>query len=481
MRTITFEQVQVEKIDNFVPESIDTVLDCKKFFDKEHDKLVMSSCDSEHARRPHYSHGLLGTIIQAYSKHVPLKLRPDDIWLSIVLAFGNYVKHNSEELRHLFVDHQGRKKLNVNVPSPFFESTTPEHWKKFIGEMAKEIDKNIKQDITAWMVPNFSTTTLNDQTVARIALMGAVQNYFAMKFTLCCGLSKVILDGTLNDWKLLREKAEKLYLFGVKDLSNWADLLLPVLDELVLSYEGKVNTDFWQKICTYTTRGSGCQKTFRGWFLVFSPFNDKGRYVLRPLDSVKQDGIYGVVDDNDIVDCAIDVQVQVDDHTGEDYEKSPLYNPMSAMFGKSLQVVFYGGLLMSSYDQKENVLSPASGWLLIRKKEIKFEDMLDKHHKTLKSWNSNLSEDQTKAVKDMLYFSHHMATKLLFPNNELLDLVEWNIHYFFNDFYRGSKFGEKEMESYMLRMAKKSPYDETDFSKYIDTSRISEIIKSYSH
>jgi len=303
---------------------------------KSGDTLHFSS-DHPDSIRASFGHGLLGTIYQAYSKHIPLILRPDDIWISICVAFGNYVNKHAQEMRSCFVDHGGRKQLEIKVWSPFMEFTTENHWYGFLKQMEKKIAENVKGDVTEWMIPNFTTTTFRDRAVGTAVLMGALKEYFSYKCYMCCGLSKVTLMGSLDDWANLVQKAKYLYTFNQQNLTAWADLLVPVLEKFVDAYKGNIERDFWQRICTYRSIGSGGDKEFRGWFLVFSPFDESGHYLLRSKEQVNQDHIYADVLDSTIVDCLIECPFIVEDHTkecgdaftrpgGKKYEITPVKN-----------------------------------------------------------------------------------------------------------------------------------------------------------
>ena len=52
---------------------------------------------------------LLNGFYTAHTNHYPIRIKPDDIWLLIVQAFSNHVNANSEELRHHFVNFDGKK------------------------------------------------------------------------------------------------------------------------------------------------------------------------------------------------------------------------------------------------------------------------------------------------------------------------------------------------------------------------------------
>ncbi len=59
------------------------------------------------------NHAIFSAFLFAYNSHEDIVLSPDDIWLMICIYFSQYVNENAEQLRTLFVDHDGRKKLTI--------------------------------------------------------------------------------------------------------------------------------------------------------------------------------------------------------------------------------------------------------------------------------------------------------------------------------------------------------------------------------
>ena len=57
--------------------------------------------------------GFVATAIEAYNNHRNLIIRPDDVWLAIMTQFSFFVNANSEELRNMFVAHEGKRELEV--------------------------------------------------------------------------------------------------------------------------------------------------------------------------------------------------------------------------------------------------------------------------------------------------------------------------------------------------------------------------------
>ena len=70
---------------------------------------------------------------------------------------------------------------------------------------------------------------------------------------LVVGIPEITLEGTVDSWKQLRERALGLAQF---DLQWWIDLLKIILDQFVVAKEGHVNKDFWSSI-NKVQHGSG--------------------------------------------------------------------------------------------------------------------------------------------------------------------------------------------------------------------------------
>ena len=299
------------------------------------------------------------------------------------------------------------------------EYTTENDWTSFVNVMKQKIAEYVKGDIANWIEPDFTTTELRDRAVSNVILMGALKEYFAYTFVLGCGLSKVTLEGTLDDWEKLVEKARYLYNFKNNDMNSWADLLIPVLEQFVSAYSGQVSEDFWQRICTSSSYGSGSQQEFKGWFLVFSPFNKKGKYILRPKPKVDADHIYSQVSEDDIIDCQIDVPVTIIDMNDG---------------GKRYETTFYAGMMTTRYNEETNTLRPGVDWAIVINKELTFDDMKDYLDTLFTTYSYSTPNDEVKAsIRWLLPFAYHAAKNFNFPQDSLLELVDaiykyYNVH-----------------------------------------------------
>ena len=59
------------------------------------------------------ANGFVDAATQAYNEHRHLKIRPEDVWLSILTQLSSYINAHAEELRGSFVAHEGKKKLEI--------------------------------------------------------------------------------------------------------------------------------------------------------------------------------------------------------------------------------------------------------------------------------------------------------------------------------------------------------------------------------
>ena len=215
----------------------------------------------------------------AYAQHRPIVLSPDIMWIVICNGYSQFVNRDPEKFREYLVNHNDKETLVIRTS---LGTTTAQKVQKFADLIAKETKGGIAEVMTC----NFSTTGVIEKMVSQITLMDAVKQYFDyMELLAGCGIPSVTLEGTPDDWKLLREKTRKLGEFGVK---KWTDKLDPILAEFVLASEGKPNLKFWWDMAIkgrplnfHLNAGGGCLPAygptpFDGWFLEFIPFDDWG-------------------------------------------------------------------------------------------------------------------------------------------------------------------------------------------------------------
>jgi hypothetical protein len=127
--------------------------------------------------------------------------------------------------------------------------------------MRVEIDGNMKTEVTEMLSSNFSTTTKIESLLSCVAIMDTFQKYFEYKcYVTRCGIRNAHFMGTLDDWNLLRKKIVGLKKFTMSDensFDSYINGLLPIIDQFIQAYQGKVDNEFWNKIMDIEHVGFG--------------------------------------------------------------------------------------------------------------------------------------------------------------------------------------------------------------------------------
>ncbi|KAJ7059501.1 hypothetical protein C8F01DRAFT_1370422 [Mycena amicta] len=208
------------------------------------------------------SNGFVHTVFTAYSQHHQLIIRPDDVWLSILSQFNFF----------------GRKSSS--------SSRSPATLAKWPRAMASLIHDNVVDPhLGDWALPNFTTTTETDRTAASIMLMSTLAEYFEYEFVMICGIPRITIEGTREDWVLIVQRLEKLKEYGVETIA-WYHLLRPVIARFVDAFDpverGKPeHRDFWRNIAHHTPPRFGCagEDYLSGWLNAFNAFNEEGKWL----------------------------------------------------------------------------------------------------------------------------------------------------------------------------------------------------------
>ena len=273
----------------------------------------------------HAPRGLLSAICEAYNQHHHLVLRPDDVWQAILTQFSFYVNANAEALRDEFVDFDGKKQLVIYASGTLFTYNFGSFAKRMVDE---QISKNLKDaSVTDWLLPKFSTTRDEDRVVSAVTIMSTLQAYFEYHCMLMCGIPTVTLEGTIDDWRLLRQKIDRLPQYNISSMnvmSQWHGMLSMVLDEFVKSKEGNPDLHFWDTVCSHEGGGSG-PSYLSGWVTVFACFNEKGEW--KGQRKSKQSS-WPRIDMQNLPVGAVSVPVTVDDN-GIEYETQMVAGQMA--------------------------------------------------------------------------------------------------------------------------------------------------------
>ena len=283
-------------------------------------------------------------MIDAFADHRPVVLTPDVIWFLICQGFAHWVNDNPEELRDLFVDHEGKIDLVVQSGKELLSGDAD--WAGIVDSFYVQIRDNTKGDIADIMSKPFSTTGVNEHMVSQIVLMETVKSYFDyIVIYLSCGIPSVTLKGTPDDWQSILDRTRKLRAYGI---DWWVDDLEPILEEFVKASKGKPNTEFWRSIVKKyrpgDVRGLSCgmdigSTKFDGWFLKFLPYDENGR---TPAE---------VNMDHNMLPEMVRTEY-----------KYIIFNDFTGEIEKEMMMEFWAGIVGMEVDPETYAMTPKMGW-----------------------------------------------------------------------------------------------------------------------
>lgn len=283
-------------------------------------------------------------MIEAFADHRPVVLSPDVIWFLICQGFAHYVNDNPEELRNLFVDHEGKVDLVVQSNKDLLKGNAD--FEAIVDSFYLQISSNTKGEIADIMAQKFSTTGVNEHIVSEIVLMETVKSYFNyIVIYLSCGIPSITLTGTPDDWQSILDRTRKLSAYGI---DWWVKDLEPILMEFVNASKGKPNEEFWKSIVKKyrpgDVRGLSCgmdigSTKFDGWFLKLLPYDKSGR---TPAEVNMDHGMQPEM-------------------VRTDY-KYIIFNDFTGEIEAEMMMEFWAGIVGWDVDRETYAMTPKLGW-----------------------------------------------------------------------------------------------------------------------
>jgi len=211
------------------------------------------------------NHALIEAVHIAFAEHRPLSLSPDMLWITIMQGVAQHVHNNPERLRKRLVSHQG-KALIATAVSDFDPDSPESDWQSLIDNLGEALKDNIGETYDQLMA-DFSTTGPLERTVCAITILDAYEAYFEYVVTCVCGIPSITLEGSVSDWRNLREKIEILAHF---EMDWWLSSLRPILDQFVRAADGDIDLEYWQNI--YKLKKAYGWDRINGWIARLIPY-----------------------------------------------------------------------------------------------------------------------------------------------------------------------------------------------------------------
>jgi hypothetical protein len=343
-------------------------------------KIIDEGGHSFSGDKPQFSegkmHGFIEAVVAAFSNHYPLALRPQHIWLLILQAVAVNVTENVEELRSKWVPHEGKKELIVLRNE--FRFGKRNDWAGVILEDCRgdsfmnQIESCCIEGAYEDLMIDFSETNMIEKISMGITVMDTLQHYFKYIVRTRCGFPYILLEGDEEDWRILRDKAERLITNRCTEsfATKWLPSLLPLLEKFYAEYvqahnDALIDYQFWQSMCKRGgQRGSGGYNWLNGWFNILFPYlkthqwnsfctaySPSADYVLEGIQSApNMSEIVGVNESG--LPCGISTAPVVWDY-----------------FGKEIPLTFHAGFICAKQDPTSFIITPHIGWYIVQRDE----------------------------------------------------------------------------------------------------------------
>jgi hypothetical protein len=209
-------------------------------------------------------HPFIAAAHRAFADHRPLALSPDMIWLLLVQMAAEEVHAAPEKYRALFADHEhGSRTMEVRRDE-FVLGAPQNDWPGVFSELEGKIVAKVPVSPAADFSHAFSTSTPTEIAARRVVLLKAASAYYNYQVGTLCGIPRIELHGTADDWRWIRERVAGLRKFNME---RRVKALTPVLDECVAAAEGKANSAFWKSFYKYASESGSSYVS--GWINTF--------------------------------------------------------------------------------------------------------------------------------------------------------------------------------------------------------------------
>ena len=204
----------------------------------------------------------LDYLSKCWDSHLGVVLKPDFLWNIILTELAMKVSDNVEKYRDLFTT--SNKKVEITVQT----SNSVVLPLESIIEQLKHL---CPTDVNTFL-PSFSTSDNNSFLANCASFADMVSPYYNYSMYMC-GISKVRIDGTLEDWELFNQNLAKMVeLFPT--YTSYFNNVSDRINSIIESYSDEnlhtmSNVEFFRNIFELERCGSGGQVEVKGWIKDF--------------------------------------------------------------------------------------------------------------------------------------------------------------------------------------------------------------------
>lgn len=192
-----------------------------------------------------YCTSFMSLLGEAWNRHLPVSFGPHDLWYLMMHQIALRVNKDPEEFRHLFTSSDKKIELSFTVESGIAA---------LLPSMVEAVNERMPSQNIGLFLPDFSTHTPASTAATMAASMSMVEKFYGWSAVMICGIPRIEVRGTVEDWERFVTHAENLgALFG--EISTVA------ADQRKYRKDSPTMKDWFQKIAE---RGRDILKALQG-------------------------------------------------------------------------------------------------------------------------------------------------------------------------------------------------------------------------
>ncbi|WP_437817271.1 DUF4419 domain-containing protein [Sorangium sp. So ce1078] len=213
-------------------------------------------------------HPLVQAAYTAFTQRYPLVISPDVVWFCLARGFTLHLAANDEQRRRFLAeDHD----FELIVERPDFTLGDVNPWPALFPDFSRQVSARVGalRDLVA---ANFSSTGPVERVSSEFTVATPLAPHFDLEPPFPGdlphpqrGIPRVYLLGTSDDWRWVRQRVAML---GAVGQERWTRALLPVLDQIAASSEGRADRAFWRAFFRYESPAD----EITGWIHVLFPY-----------------------------------------------------------------------------------------------------------------------------------------------------------------------------------------------------------------
>lgn len=304
----------------------------------------------------------VASLLYAFTTHSNVHINPSHIQYILINSLGTYINQASRKFREVLgikhigkmtitIDNDKLKKNNGSLKTPKMDAI----WEEVFPAIVEQIKQNTSTIVNN-MCTKLSCATTSDIMANHVAIMCTLKSYFEYRVRTRCGIGKISLGGTKDDWVALYNMFPDD--FQDKFLNAWIKYVKRILQYFIDSFDNKIDLKFFNSMVKYESMSGGYK--INGWFLVFFyPAMMKNKEIADKIEDIFCVSGYN----NDITDINMLNKLSIENI-------SDIPNGISCAdilwtyFTKNYDLTLYGGLYNYVYNPNTNYYSVETGWEL---------------------------------------------------------------------------------------------------------------------